>query len=128
MHDTIPFAWHEARQPWRPTNGGCGNSSFWSIGTPHLHVGKIGVGSSCFGINKPRIAQLVAIGIAAVTRIENNGLADLGVEVNRRRSGLAVHFNNWIVICVSEVSDGPIHARGEVVLVGVSPTPDRRLI
>ena len=56
------------------------------------------------------------------------GLANFGVNRDRRGAVFAIHDDDRIMVRLCIRLDRPIHARGEFVLKGSTPAPDRCLI
>src|SRR6201996_151148 len=86
------------------------------------------VGKAGFGVLEPAIAELLAIGVGALAGIERDGLAGRDVDIDWRCSAVAVHDCDGIVIGVRKVGAGPRYARGKIILEGLAPAPDGRLI
>ena len=79
-------------------------------------------------IDPPFVMQRLTVRILATRRVEGNCLLGIDSQFNWASARLSVYNKFRVVVCVSKVLDRPIHSRGEVVLIGLAPAPDRRLI
>jgi hypothetical protein len=70
----------------------------------------------------------LAIWIAALTRIERDGLPHRNVDLQRSRSDLAVHDDHRIVVRMFEVGNRPRHTSSEIILKCLPPAPDCGLV
>src|SRR5262245_46293474 len=81
-----------------------------------------------FSIMEPLINQALAVRIPTEAGVERDRRADLRLDDDRGRTILPIHDDRRVMVRVSVRLDRPIHARGEIMLKGRAPAPDRRLI
>ena len=60
--------------------------------------------------------------------VQCNALPDRHIDLHRRRARRAIHLHQRPMAGVGKVGHRPRHARGKVVLIGLAPAPDRRLV
>src|SRR5262245_39403242 len=83
---------------------------------------------ACLGVMEPLITESLAVGVTTEAGVERNRRANLRLNNDRGRPILPIHNDRRVMICVSVGFDRPIHARGELMLKGRAPAPDRGLI
>src|SRR5215470_19557256 len=77
---------------------------------------------------EPLITESLAVRVTTEAGVERDRRADLRLYDDRGRAVLPIHDDRRVMVRVSVRLDRPIHARGEIMLKGCAPAPDRRLI
>src|SRR5262245_56584413 len=83
---------------------------------------------ACLNIMKPLITESLAVRVTTEAGVECDRRADLRLDDDWGRAVLPIHDDRRVMVRVSVRLDRPIHARGEIMLKGCAPPPDRRLV
>src|SRR5262249_21809864 len=83
---------------------------------------------ACLSIMEPLITESLAVRVTTAAGVERRRRADLRLNDDRGRAFLPIHDDRRVMVCVGVRFDRPIHARGEIILKGRAPAPNRRLI
>ena len=122
--ETIPAAVepHERYPRWND------HGDFRCVVTDQLHrplISYVKDVTTCFAVVKPPILQTIAIGILRPGGIELDLLPKFYVPDKDVFRCVTIHHHYWVVICLLDPLDTPIHPCGKVMLVVFSPSPDR---
>ena len=124
----IPPARHQVRQPGFATNGSSRHHRLRSIRPADRYTRQVPITRPSLRIVKPRIVQTLSIRVRASTRIKRHRLPHLCIHRNRRRSRLSIHTHQGVMIRPFEIRNRPTHPRRKVILIRLTPSPDRSLI
>lgn len=86
-------------------------------------TGRSYVEGSGLGIIEPGIRKFVTVGVAAAFGTKLDAIAYLGSDFLGRRE-----FHHGRVVGVFVIVDRPVHASGEIVLIGFAPAPYRGFV
>src|SRR5262245_19484671 len=83
---------------------------------------------ACLSIMKPLITESLAVRVMTGAGVERDRRADLRLDDDWGRAVLPIHDDRRVMVRISVRLDRPIYARGEIMLKGCAPSPDRRLV
>src|SRR5262249_53482937 len=108
----------------RSSSDGSGFVALWNRSSPPV----LPRNKACLSIMEPLITESLAVRVTTEASVERDRRANLRLYDDRGRAVLPIHDDRRVMVRVSVRLDRPIHARGEIILKGCAPAPDRRLV